>query len=194
MDVCLLWVLRVVRGLGDVLITRPEESYRLWRFVVFDPQNLENEEAKARYRAVRVQPQWVVTPGKQTTNMHLCLESALLNSRPGHPVFRIEHLHRICRCLQDDPRRPPWSILRQTSFKILVFPQFIIVLYRYTLHGVCSSITAKRYEPIHSYRPLFDATSRNGCITTANAKTCHCKGRFTHSMQCPCRSSAMPCR
>jgi hypothetical protein len=25
-----------------------------------------NEEAKARYRAVKIQPQWVVTPGKRT--------------------------------------------------------------------------------------------------------------------------------
>jgi len=29
-------------------------------------RNLENEEAKARYQAVKIQPQWVVTPGKQT--------------------------------------------------------------------------------------------------------------------------------
>jgi hypothetical protein len=28
-------------------------------------RNLENEEAKAHYRAVKIQPQWVVTPGKQ---------------------------------------------------------------------------------------------------------------------------------
>jgi hypothetical protein len=28
--------------------------------------NLENEEAKARCRAVKIQPQWVVTAGKQT--------------------------------------------------------------------------------------------------------------------------------
>jgi hypothetical protein len=30
-------------------------------------RNLENEEAKALYWAVKIQPQWVVTPGKQTT-------------------------------------------------------------------------------------------------------------------------------
>jgi hypothetical protein len=30
-------------------------------------RNLENEEAKAVYWAVKIQPQWVVTPGKQTT-------------------------------------------------------------------------------------------------------------------------------
>ena len=59
------------------------------------------------------------------------------------PVFRIEDLHSICRCLQDDPRRLPWSILRQTSFTSLVFPKFIIVSYRFTLHGICSSNTAQ---------------------------------------------------
>jgi hypothetical protein len=32
-------------------------------------RNLENEEAKARYGAVKIQPQWVVTPRKQTTNI-----------------------------------------------------------------------------------------------------------------------------
>jgi hypothetical protein len=32
-------------------------------------RNLENEEAKARYRAVKIQPQWVVTPGKKTTSI-----------------------------------------------------------------------------------------------------------------------------
>jgi hypothetical protein len=28
-------------------------------------RNLENEEAEGRYRAVKIQPQWVVTPRKQ---------------------------------------------------------------------------------------------------------------------------------
>jgi hypothetical protein len=38
MDVCLLWVLCVLsgRGLCDGLITRPEESYRLWCVLVCD--------------------------------------------------------------------------------------------------------------------------------------------------------------
>jgi len=35
------------------LITRPEESYRLWRVVVCDLETSKNEEAKARYRAVK---------------------------------------------------------------------------------------------------------------------------------------------
>jgi hypothetical protein len=53
------------RGLCDGLITRPEESYRLWRVVVCDQETSKNENAKARYRAVKIQPQWVVTVGKQ---------------------------------------------------------------------------------------------------------------------------------
>jgi hypothetical protein len=43
------------RGLGDGLITRPEESYRLWGVVVCDQETSQNEEAKARYRAVKIQ-------------------------------------------------------------------------------------------------------------------------------------------
>jgi hypothetical protein len=41
------------RGLCDGLITRPEESYRLWSVVVCDKETSKNEEAKARYRAVK---------------------------------------------------------------------------------------------------------------------------------------------
>jgi len=36
------------RGLCDELITRPEESYRLWCIVVCDLENLKNEEAMTR--------------------------------------------------------------------------------------------------------------------------------------------------
>ena len=59
------------RGLCAGLITRPEESYRLWCVVVCDQETSKNEEAKARYRAVKIQPQWVVTPGKQTDNKQI---------------------------------------------------------------------------------------------------------------------------
>jgi len=36
------------RGLCDELITRPEESYRLWGVTVCDLETLKNEEALAR--------------------------------------------------------------------------------------------------------------------------------------------------
>jgi hypothetical protein len=41
------------RGLCNGLITRPEESYRLWRVVMCDQETSKNEEAKARYRPVK---------------------------------------------------------------------------------------------------------------------------------------------
>jgi hypothetical protein len=44
------------RGLCDGLITRPEEAHRPWRVVVRDQETSQNEEAKARYRAVKIQP------------------------------------------------------------------------------------------------------------------------------------------
>jgi len=53
------------RGLCDGLITRPEESYRLWRVVVCDLET-SNEEAKAHYGAVKNTTKRVVTPRKQT--------------------------------------------------------------------------------------------------------------------------------
>jgi len=46
------------RGLCDGLIIRSEESYRMWRVVVCDQENLVSEEAKAHYRAVKYNPQW----------------------------------------------------------------------------------------------------------------------------------------
>ena len=41
------------RGLCDELITRPEESYRLWCVVVCDLENLKNEEAMTRVESQR---------------------------------------------------------------------------------------------------------------------------------------------
>ena len=41
------------RGLCDKLITRPEESYRLWCVVVCDLENLKNEEVMTRVGSQR---------------------------------------------------------------------------------------------------------------------------------------------
>ena len=41
------------RGLCDELITRPEESYRLWCVVVCDLENLKNGEAMTRFGSQR---------------------------------------------------------------------------------------------------------------------------------------------
>ena len=49
MVVCLLWVLHLLagRGLCNELITRPEESYRLWCVIVWS-RNIKNKNAMAR--------------------------------------------------------------------------------------------------------------------------------------------------
>jgi hypothetical protein len=48
MFVCCVCCVLAGRGLCDQLITRSEVSYRLWRVVVCDQENLVNEEAIAR--------------------------------------------------------------------------------------------------------------------------------------------------
>jgi hypothetical protein len=53
-------------GLCDGLITRPEESYQLWRFVVCDQETLKTRRLKPAAGLWKIQTQWVVTPGKQT--------------------------------------------------------------------------------------------------------------------------------
>ena len=53
------------RGLCDGLITRPEESYRLWCVVVCDLENLANEEVLAHWG--------VVAP--KTSNISECMGS-----------------------------------------------------------------------------------------------------------------------
>ena len=53
------------RGLCGGLITRPEESYRLWRVVVCDHKTSKTRRLKPLYRAVKIQPRWFVTPRKQ---------------------------------------------------------------------------------------------------------------------------------
>jgi hypothetical protein len=56
------------RGPCDRLITRPEESYRLWRVIVCDQETSKTKRLKPFTGLWKIQPQWVVTPGKQTTN------------------------------------------------------------------------------------------------------------------------------
>ena len=56
------------KGLYDGLITRPEESYRLWRVVVCDQENSKTRRLKPATGLWKIQPQWDVTTRKQTNN------------------------------------------------------------------------------------------------------------------------------
>ena len=53
------------RGLCDGLITRPEESYLLWRVVVCDQETSRMRRLKPATGLRKIQPQWVVMSGKQ---------------------------------------------------------------------------------------------------------------------------------
>ena len=59
------------RGLCDGLVTRPEESYRLWRVVVCDQETSKSRRLKPATGLWKIQPQWVVTPGKQQQQQQL---------------------------------------------------------------------------------------------------------------------------
>ena len=52
------------RGLCDGLITRPGESYRLRRVVVCDQETSKTRRLKPATGLWKIQPRWVVTPGK----------------------------------------------------------------------------------------------------------------------------------
>jgi hypothetical protein len=71
------------RGLCDVLITRPEESYRLWRVVVCDQETSKTRRLKPPTGLWKIRPHWVVTPGKQTnkqkTNRIVLQENCVLS-------------------------------------------------------------------------------------------------------------------
>ena len=55
------------RGLCDGLITRPGESYRLWRVLVCDQETSKTRRLKPATGLWKIRPQWGVTPEKQQT-------------------------------------------------------------------------------------------------------------------------------
>jgi len=52
------------RGLCDGLITRPEESYQMWRVVVCDLETSNTRRLKSATGMWKIQPQLVVTQGR----------------------------------------------------------------------------------------------------------------------------------
>ena len=65
MFVCCECCMLSVRGLCDGLITRPEESCRLWRVVVCDQETSKTRRLNLATGLWKIQPQLVVRPRKQ---------------------------------------------------------------------------------------------------------------------------------
>jgi hypothetical protein len=57
-----------------------------------DQETSKKEEAKARYRAVKIQPQRVVTPGKQTNILTTVILTSTSNSLPDDGVTALKHV------------------------------------------------------------------------------------------------------
>ena len=95
MSVCCECCVLSGRGLCDELITRTEESYRLWRVVVCDLETSKTRRLKPATGLWKVQPQWVVTPGKQTTKEYHFKMWILKLCCPAYEQPRIIHL---CSC------------------------------------------------------------------------------------------------
>jgi hypothetical protein len=89
-DVCLLCVLCVLlgRGLCDELITRPEESYRLWCVVVCD---LETSFIR---RSCTPPPSWGAVTSKKQTICYVCMKVSVYESMCVRPDIGICPIHR----------------------------------------------------------------------------------------------------
>jgi hypothetical protein len=91
MDVCLLWVLCIVRwrslrrfDLSSRAVLPTVACRCVWSRI------FEDEEAKVRYRAVKTQPQCVVTPGKETNKQPNLFNFALV-PRPDYLTLSPRH-------------------------------------------------------------------------------------------------------
>jgi len=60
------------RGLCDGMIFHPEKPYRMWRVVVCDLETSKMRRLKPATGLWKIQPQWVVTPGKETNYKAVC--------------------------------------------------------------------------------------------------------------------------
>ena len=105
------------RGLCDGLITRPEESYRLWRVVVCDLETSKIRRLKPPTGLWKIQPQWVVMPRKQT-NKQICGDVKL-------NVYIWMHV-ACCHQMGEYVQEPPAWGRQTTCFE----PWVIFVLWR----------------------------------------------------------------
>jgi hypothetical protein len=101
-------------GLCDGFITGPEESYLLWRVVVCDQETSKTRRLKPATGLLKIQPQWVVTPGKQTNKQSSTSTSSILLS-----IFLLCIVPTICavRAMNFMMRRSLHFVLSDSNFK-----------------------------------------------------------------------------
>jgi hypothetical protein len=105
MFVCCACCVLSGRGLCDGLITRPEESYRLWRVVVCDQEASNSRRLKPATGLWKIQPQWVVTPGKQTNKQTFLLcKNELFYCAVGCVNVGISAVYLYPQVMKQNPR------------------------------------------------------------------------------------------
>jgi hypothetical protein len=75
------------RGLCAGLITRPEESYRLWRVVVCDQQTSKTRRLKPATGLWKIQPQWVVNDKKTLWIIHPIIIIIIISLELPYPLI-----------------------------------------------------------------------------------------------------------
>jgi hypothetical protein len=81
------------RGLCDELITRPEESYRLWCVVQFDLENLKNEEVMTRVGSQRHRKKHMCLPNAYEGKDERCRRTPGWNEVPFAIYYVLNNRH-----------------------------------------------------------------------------------------------------
>jgi hypothetical protein len=101
------------RGLCDGLITRPEESYRLWRVVVCDQETSKTRRLKPAVGLWKYNSGLYRQENKQTNNKNSCLNYPACNS-----LLSVQYCMVICG------RHEFWSVIiypERTDGQMVVF-------------------------------------------------------------------------
>ena len=116
---CECCVLLSGRGFYEGMITRPEESYRLWPVVVCDQETSKTRRLKPATGLWKIQPQWVVKPGKQATNNNkhgtiprkLDIEQeAQTRNETSRTVCVVTHIIQVMRFREQSPSWDAYSL------------------------------------------------------------------------------------
>ena len=90
------------RDLCEGLITRPEDSYRLWRVNGCDQETSNTRRLKPATGLWKIQPQWIVTPRKQTATTNQ-FQWVRASAKEGFKFFWVAAVSR-----RDNLIRPKW--------------------------------------------------------------------------------------
>jgi hypothetical protein len=149
-------------------------------------RNLETEEAKARYRAVKIQPQWVVTPGKPTTTN---IPPFLLAIQTIIPTFFISNFRRVLDVVCFLLGNSPASVFCMRTFRNTLFRLHrevgvcsLHTLHDHTYYHACPDILSLVGDPLsgNEHVVLFFLLLLFTDFTQYKVKPCCIKSKANH--------------